>query len=256
MIARREIETEGVGHKRYNFVIPTLKTRPPAEAPSSNPHSLHWDKRPIHTIKPKRGFNAVIAFKHTTVGSPRLCGNSRIPSSQKFWHEAFVLRSVMTVSVCFKPGSPRYQHGSLTQDTPKRINSPGKILPGEIAHEDARIVQTPGNGPVLELRLRRALIDVALGHEHWERDVAGADAAPGDVLRESLAPLSRLESRGVDGVNGGDVGEGDVGDVGVGGLVLAQRVDAHLMGLVADGAVLGARCASRIARRWHRHRCR
>lgn len=58
-------------------------------------------------------------------------------------------------------------------------------------------------------------------------------------MRESLAPLPRLEARGVDGVDGGDVGEGDVGDGGVGGLVLAQRVDAHAVGLVADGAVLG-----------------
>ena len=130
----------------------------------------------------------------------------------------------MTASVCFKPGSPKsYQHGSLTQDPPKRINRPEKIAPGETAHDDARIVRTPGHGPVLELRLRRALVDVALGHEHRERDVVGADAAPGDVLRESLAPLPRLEARGVDGVNGGDVGEGDVGDVGVGGLVLPSE---------------------------------
>ena len=44
------------------------------------------------------------------------------------------------------------------------------------------------------------------------RDVVGADAAPGYVLRESLA-LPRLEARGIDGVDGGDVGEGGVGDV-------------------------------------------
>jgi len=52
-------------------------------------------------------------------------------------------------------------------------------------------------------------------------------------------PLPRLDARGVDGVGGGDVGEGDVGDVGVGGLaLLAQRADAHAVGLVAHGAVL------------------
>ena len=51
-------------------------------------------------------------------------------------------------------------------------------------------------------------------------------------------PLPRLEARGVDGVGGGGVGEGDAGDVGVGGLALAQRADAHAVGLVADGAVL------------------
>src|ERR1700722_665620 len=53
MIARREIETEGVGHRSSNSDIPTLKTRSSPEAPSSNSHSLHWDKRPIHTIKPQ-----------------------------------------------------------------------------------------------------------------------------------------------------------------------------------------------------------
>lgn len=73
---------------------------------------------------------------------------------------------------------------------PKRINRPGKTLPGEIAHDDARIVRTSGHDPVLELRLRRALVGVALRHEHRERDVIGADAARGDVLRESLAPLA------------------------------------------------------------------
>lgn len=62
---------------------------------------------------------------------------------------------------------------------------------------------------------------MALRHEHRERDVVGADAALGDVLRESLAPLPRLEARGVEGVGGGDVSEGGVGDVGVGGSVLA-----------------------------------
>lgn len=47
-------------------------------------------------------------------------------------------------------------------------------------------------------------------------------------------PLPRLEARVVDGVGGGDVG-----DVGVGGLaLLAQRADAHAVGLVADGAAL------------------
>jgi len=71
MIARREIETEGVGHKSSDFDIPTLKTRPPLEAPSSNLHSLHQDKRPIHTINPKCGLAAAVAFKHTTVGGSR-----------------------------------------------------------------------------------------------------------------------------------------------------------------------------------------
>jgi len=53
MITRREIETKGVGHKSSNSAIPTLKTRSSPKAPSSNPHSLYWDKRPIHKIKPQ-----------------------------------------------------------------------------------------------------------------------------------------------------------------------------------------------------------
>lgn len=158
MIARREIETEGVGQKSSNFDIPTLKTRPPPEAPSSSPHSLHRDKRPIHTIKPQMRVQRrrrVQAYHSRRLQALREQLDTLQPK---------VLARSIRIALddglgMLQARQPQVIPARITNTgpvtRPKRINRPGKTLPGEIAHDDARIVRTPGHGPALELRLRR-----------------------------------------------------------------------------------------------------
>ena len=193
MIARREIETEGVGHKSSNSDIPTLKTRPSPEAPSSNPHSFALGQTShSHNQTPDAG------------STPPSCSTYRNRRPQALREQLDTLQPKVlarSIRIALDDGlgmlqawQPQIIPARITNTEPatrpKRINRPGKILPGEIAHDDARIVRTPGHGPVLKLCLRRALVHVALRHEHRERDVVGADAAPGDVLRESQAPFT------------------------------------------------------------------
>jgi len=126
------------------------------------------------------------------------------------------------------------------------IDRSRKILPPKILHHNTTIIRPSHRRaiPVLQLRLRVALVDICLRDEDGEGDVVGANVCPGDVAGEALAALPGFETRGVDAVDDGEVVEGDGGYVGEGGLVLAETADGHAVGLVADCAA----CAGRVSK--------
>ena len=80
---------------------------------------------PFAHVKPNFGFRSASASIQMIVGWAIVCGNTLMLLSWKFWHELFVLHSMMIASVCVKFGSPAlYQQGSDTQ-----LPSPGwKVL--------------------------------------------------------------------------------------------------------------------------------
>lgn len=116
----------------------------------------------------------------------------------------------------------------------ERVDGSREIGPGEVFHVDGGVVWPANSGAILELRLRRALVEVRLCHEDGERHVVHADVGPGDILGQSFPTDPRLESCGIYRVDDRDVVEVDVRDIRPLGLVLPQRANAHAVALVAD----------------------
>ena len=127
----------------------------------------------------------------------------------------------------------------------KLIDRPREVLPPKILHHHTTVVRPPHRRavPVLQLRLRAALVDICLGDKNRKGDVVEPQVCPGDVAGEALAALPGFKTRGVDAVDDGEVVEGDVGNVREEGLVLAERADGHAVGLITDCAAC-ERCVS------------
>lgn len=116
---------------------PSMRNHTTSKATHSDRHGYAYSVGiyvPFAQLNPRFGFRSASASMQMTVGCAIVCGNMLMLLSLKFWHELFVLHSMMIASVCVRFGSPAlYQQGSDAQ-----LPSPGwkvLIVPVQAHHE-------------------------------------------------------------------------------------------------------------------------